>query len=238
MKILALDTATENCSAALYIKGQLTQREEWLARGHAERILPMIEALLTDAGVALHALTAVAFGRGPGAFTGVRLAASVTQGLAFGAGLPVVPVSDLRALAQRVLDDEPSAARVLVCNDARMHEVYCGCFDRGAAGCATAADKERVVKPRGVALPAHWLAPPQLPVLAAGSGFAAYPELRTALAGQVAGFREGLWPRAAEIARLAVAEVEAGRLLGPEGAVPVYLRDDVAQLPRPVKSLI
>ena len=184
--------------------------------------------------------TAVAFGRGPGSFTGVRLAASVTQGLAFGANLPVVPISDLRALAQRILDDEPAAARVLVCNDARMHEVYCGSFERGAGGFAVAADAERVAKPLAVALPAHWLTPQTLPVLAVGSGFAAYPELRAAVAGKVTGFREGLWPRAAEIARLAVVEVEAGRVLGAEGAVPVYLRDDVAQVPRvkPAKSLI
>lgn len=243
MKILALDTATENCSAALSIDGQLTMREALLGRGHAEAILPMVAELLARAGVALPELTAVAFGRGPGGFTGVRLAASVTQGLAFGANLPVVPVSDLRALAQRVLDEEPEVTRVLVCNDARMHEVYSGSFERDPAGFAAAIGAERVGKPDAVRLPPQWQSrsPPLLvPMVAAGSGFAAYPELRAAFTSQVTRVREDLWPRAAEIARLAIAEVRAGRLLNAEEAVPVYLRDDVAQLPRAAgpKSLI
>jgi len=114
VKVLALDTATENCSAALLINGNLRTREMLLNRGHAEHILAMVSELLADADVALQGLDAIAFGRGPGAFTGVRLAASVTQGLAFGAAVRVVPVSNLQALAQRVLLQEPTAARVLV----------------------------------------------------------------------------------------------------------------------------
>ena len=141
MRILALDTATENCSVALLIGRRLIAREQLLEHGHAERILPMVDELLQEAKVSLGALNAIAFGRGPGSFTGVRLAASVTQGLAFGAGLPVVPVSDLRALAQRVMELDAAVTRVLVCNDARMHEVYWGCFERLAPdGFATAAE--------------------------------------------------------------------------------------------------
>jgi tRNA threonylcarbamoyladenosine biosynthesis protein TsaB len=185
----------------------------------------------------LRALSAVAFGRGPGAFTGVRLAASVTQGLAFGAGLPVVPISDLRALAQRVLDDEPAADRVLVCNDARMHEVYSGTFERGAAGHAVAVGAECVGKPELVPLPPQWSASGGAALFAAGTGFAAYPQLRAVAA--VRGIREGLWPRAAEIARLAAPEVEAGRVFTAAEALPVYLRDNVAQVPKGTsKSLI
>jgi tRNA threonylcarbamoyladenosine biosynthesis protein TsaB len=236
VKILAIDTATENCSAALLINGQLTVREELLKRGHAERILPMVEELLRTADVALRALSAVAFGCGPGAFTGVRLAASVTQGLAFGADLPVVPISDLRALAQRVLDDESLAERVLVCNDARMHEVYSGSFARGAAGLAVAVDEERLSRPDAVPLPKHWSGASGSALFAAGSGFAAYPELRAAVGSVVRDIREGLWPRAAEIARLAVSEVEAGRALTAAEALPVYLRDNVAQLPAGLQS--
>jgi tRNA threonylcarbamoyladenosine biosynthesis protein TsaB len=229
VKILALDTATENCSAALMVDGALLEREELLGRGHAERILPMLSGLLQEAGVALRALDALAFGRGPGAFTGVRLAASVAQGLAFGAALRVVPISDLRALAQRALQEEPSVQRVLVCTDARMREVYCGAFDRAPDGLAVAVGQEQVVAPQSLRLPEQWHGAARGSLLGAGGGFAAYPQLRAALAGPLGPVREQLWPRAAEIARLAVAEVSASRTLAPEEALPVYLRDDVAR---------
>jgi tRNA threonylcarbamoyladenosine biosynthesis protein TsaB len=231
MKILALDTATENCSAALFINGSCLEREQLLGRGAAEAILPMVEGLLAEAGVALRELDAIAFGRGPGGFTGVRLAASVTQGLAFGAGLGVVGVSDLQALAQRALSEDPACQRVLACTDARMHEVYCGAFERATGGVAAAAAEERVMAPQRVALPQAWASAPD--PLGVGSGFAAYPELGAALAGRLAGVRGDLWPRAWEIAWLASAQVAAGRLEPPERALPLYLRDDVTQPARP-----
>ena len=231
MRILALDSATENCSVALLVGRRLIAREQLLERGHAEHILPMADALLKEADMSLGALSAIAFGRGPGSFTGVRLAASVAQGLAFGAGLPVVPISDLRALAQRVMELDAAVTRVLVCNDARMHEVYWGCFERAAAGAvAAAAQEEQVGRPATVALPASWSKTPGA-VHASGSGFAAYPELRSALAGCLDRVHDGLLPRAAEIARLAVPEVASGRVLPAEQALPVYLRDDVAHAP-------
>jgi tRNA threonylcarbamoyladenosine biosynthesis protein TsaB len=226
VRILALDTATENCSAALLIDGRLSARERRLERGHAECILTMIDEVLTEAGVALGSLTAIAFGRGPGSFTGVRLAASVTQGLAYGAGVPVVPVSDLQAVAHRVLRQEAGARRVLVCNDARMREVYWGCFARSAAGLAALTGGEHVGDPGGVALPAEWLPGPDLH--GAGTGFSAYPPLRAAFAVALASIVEVL-PRAEEIALLAVPEVAAGNVLLPEQALPVYLRDEVVQ---------
>jgi tRNA threonylcarbamoyladenosine biosynthesis protein TsaB len=226
MKLLALDTATEACSAALLLGERLLMREVELARGHAERILPMIDELLGEAGMSLRGLDAIAFGRGPGSFTGVRLAASVTQGLAFGAGLGVVPVSDLRALAQRVFDEDGRVTHVLACNDARMQEVYWGCFERGGEGLATGCGAERVGPAQSVRLPPPW---PE--AAGVGRGFAAYPGLR-ALAGVVVrGTWDRLLPRAAEVARLAAPELAAGRLLPPEAAVPVYLRDDVARPP-------
>jgi len=231
VRILALDSATENCSVALLVGRRLIAREQLLERGHAEHILPMADALLKEADMSLGALSAIAFGRGPGSFTGVRLAASVAQGLAFGAGLPVVPISDLRALAQRVMELDAAVTRVLVCNDARMHEVYWGCFERAAAGAvAAAAQEEQVGRPATVALPASWSKTPGA-VHASGSGFTAYPELRSALAGCLDRVHDGLLPRAAEIARLAVPEVASGRVLPAEQALPVYLRDDVAHAP-------
>jgi tRNA threonylcarbamoyladenosine biosynthesis protein TsaB len=221
VRILAIDTATANCSAALLIDQQLLQREQLLERGHAEAILPMVDGLLAAAGVTLGSLTAIAFGRGPGAFTGVRLAASVTQGLAFAAGLPVVSVSDLRALAQRALEAEATIAAVLACLDARMHEVYWGHFERGVDGLARAVGAERVSGPAQVELPR----PRSGRIAGVGSGFAAYAQLRTDLPVDVV--LEGLLPRAAEIARLAVPDAVAGRFLAAEQALPVYLRDDV-----------
>jgi tRNA threonylcarbamoyladenosine biosynthesis protein TsaB len=256
VKILALDTATEACSAALLIDGKIIGRERDLGRGHAEHILSMIDELLREAALSLPQMDAIAFGRGPGGFTGVRLAASVTQGLAFGSGLPVVPVSDLRAVAQRILDVEPAAARVLVCNDARMNEVYWGCFERDAVGFASPSGEESVAKPAAVTLPATWGASAASPVggaavvgagtvplvgaaagagsavIAGGAGFAAYPELRSRFQAQVGTVHDRLLPRAHEIARLAVPDVQAGRTVTPEEALPVYLRDDVVQ-PRP-----
>jgi tRNA threonylcarbamoyladenosine biosynthesis protein TsaB len=238
VRILALDTATELCSAALLLDGRLLQREQRLERGHAAAILPMVDALLREAGVGLRSLDAIGFGRGPGAFTGVRLAVSVTQGLAFGAGLPVVPVSDLRALAQRFLDESKPAGRVLICADARMQEVYWACFERSSDGFAHACGDERVGPPADVRLPAPWTSagpaasggsPTTGEVAGVGSGFAAYPELRAGL--PLDAVRVDLLPRAAEIARLAAPEVAARRFIPAEQALPVYLRDDVTQAP-------
>jgi tRNA threonylcarbamoyladenosine biosynthesis protein TsaB len=223
---LGLDTATESCSAALLIEGRVLSRETELARGHAERILPMIDELLGEAGIGLRQLDAIAFGRGPGSFTGVRLAASITQGLAFGSGLGVVAISDLRAVAQRVLDEDSGVTRALVCNDARMQEVYWGCFERGGDGLAFARSQERVGPPQSVELPAAWAEMAGL-----GRGFAVYPALRALPGVAVRGDWDRLLPRAAEVVRLAVPELAAGRLLAPDAAVPVYLRDDVARPP-------
>ncbi len=221
MKLLALDTATENCSAALWVDGRELARELESPRGHAEHLLPMVDQLLTEAGLALAALDAIAFGRGPGSFTGVRLAASITQGLAFGAGLGVVAISDLRALAQRAFALDAGCERVLVCNDARMGEVYWAGYRRGE-GLAEPIGPEAVAPPASV--PSSWAG-----ALGAGRGFAAHPDLAQRIEVRVPSGWERLLPRAVDIARLAVPEVRGGRLLAPEQAVPIYVRDTVAQ---------
>jgi tRNA threonylcarbamoyladenosine biosynthesis protein TsaB len=218
LKILALDTATENCSAALWINGSVLQREAEAERGHAELILTMIDELLKESATRLSDLTAIAFGRGPGSFTGVRLAASVTQGLAFGAGVPVVPISDLRAVAQRV-----ATKHVLVCNDARMQEVYWGCFELDPDGLMQPVTDERVSKPADVQLPVGWKG------TGAGRGFAAYTMLEERLADQLSNIEPTLLPRAREVVLLAIEAVRAGRIQPPESAVPTYIRDDVAK---------
>ena len=230
MKILALDTATEGCSAALWVDGSVLEREVEAARGHADLILSLIDELLNESATKLAGLDAIAFGRGPGSFTGVRLAASVTQGLAFGAEVPVVPISDLRAVAQRVLTrapDENAAPRhVLVCNDARMQEVYWACFELGSDGLMMPVGFERVSKPADVRLPDEWK---RALVAGAGRGFAAYTELRGNFVQCLTNIDDNVLPGAREIALLAVAEVRAGRTVPPDQAVPVYLRDDVAK---------
>ena len=226
MKILALDTATENCSAALWIDGHLVQRELEAERGHAELILGMIDELLRESATQLEQMDAIAFGRGPGSFTGVRLAASVTQGLAFGAGVPIVPISDLQAVAQRAAEGDAASQRVLVCNDARMQEVYWACFERSPDGLMLPVGVERVSKPSDVQLPDEWAT---RAISGAGRGFAAYTVLRMNLSDRLNRIDDAVLPGAREIAILAVAEVRAGRVHPPEAAVPIYIRNDVAR---------
>ncbi len=217
MKLLALDTSTDACSAALWLDGGTIERFA-LGREHAGRILPMIEELLAEAGLALKGLDAIAFGRGPGSFTGLRIAAGVVQGLAFGADKPVVPVSSLAALAQGI-----DAPRVLAAFDARMHQVYWGAYARGADGLMAVAGEECVIAPDRVPLPegADWTG--------AGSGWDQYAAaLQARLGARLAGWRVGCHPRARDVAVLAAAAFRAGRAVSPELAIPVYLRDEVA----------
>jgi tRNA threonylcarbamoyladenosine biosynthesis protein TsaB len=228
VKLLALDTSTELCSAAVWLDGALSAREATRQRGHGELILPMIEELLLEAGIGLAQLDAIAFGRGPGGFTGVRLAAGVAQGLAFAAGLPLLPISDLRALAAQALASAGACDSALVCQDARMHEVYWGCFER-------LADDVRELAAEAVAAPGQVALPPCLHgirVCGVGSGFAAYgPQLAAISAGLTAVFAD-LRPRATEVAWLAARD-GLERAIAPDQAQPVYLRDDVAQPGQP-----
>jgi tRNA threonylcarbamoyladenosine biosynthesis protein TsaB len=227
MKILALDTATEACSVALSlgdgIEERVLDRYVELDRGHAERLLPMIDELLAEGGLTLASLDAIAFGRGPGGFTGVRLAASVAQGLAFGAGVGVVPVSDLAAVAQQAVELQPGARRVLVVNDARMREVYWAQFT--VDGLVTLQGAEQVGPQTTVSVGDA----DQGPWVAAGRGLAVYPELAERCRAQGASLLTQLLPRAREILRLARTAVAAGQTLPAELALPVYVREQVAQ---------
>ena len=228
MKILALDLASDNCSIALWQHGELIGREAPAVRGDGAQLLSMVDAVLGEADIGLPALDAIAFGCGPGAFTGLRLAASVTQGLAFSADLPVIPVSDLRALAQRLMTAPVAAARVLVCHDARMGEVYWAGFSN-VDGHARADTVEAVARPEAVIAPAlGWL--DSGAAAGVGSGFEVYPTLAD-LGAQLAPLAAELRPRAHEIARLAAYDGAAAAVAA-ELAVPVYLRNDVTSTPR------
>lgn len=221
MRILALDTATEACSAALWLDGEVLERGSVPVRGHAELLLPMVDELLATARVRLPELDAIAFGCGPGAFTGVRIAASVAQALAFGLGLPVVPVSDLQAVALRAIR-EYAATLVLVCMDARMCEVYSGAFAAHGDAAPEALGAECVVAPEKLRLPrpGDWFG--------AGHGFSAHAGLAARLGLPPGRVAAGLLPAAADVARIAAGAVTAGRVLPAEQALPVYLRNDVA----------
>lgn len=240
MKILALDTATEACSAALLLHGEVIERYEVLGRGHAERLLPMVQEVLAEGGVALAALDAIAFGRGPGAFTGLRIAAGVTQGLAFGAGLPVVPVSDLAALAARAAVHH-GQRHVLACLDARMAQVYWAAFDCADPAAPVGLTPERVSDPEVVAATgdengdengdANFFCTAKkvcVPFFGVGHGFSGYPALVGLLGHRLAGFDAAMLPHAREVALIGAAEAAAGRTIAPQEAQPVYLRDEVA----------
>ena len=219
MKILALDTAGNAGSVALLAGTKVFERVETTPRRHAATLLPMAEACLAEAGLALSALDAVAFGRGPGSFTGLRIATSVAQGIAFGAGLPVLPVSNLAAGA--------AAAwrlhrwdKVLVVLDARMEELYAGAFRVGADGLPVAAGEELLVAPDALAPPGEgvWHG--------VGSGFAAWPELAGRLG--LAEVDAEVTPLARDLLPLAVASLAAGGAVSAAEALPVYLREQVA----------
>jgi tRNA threonylcarbamoyladenosine biosynthesis protein TsaB len=203
------------------LDGELRMRFQLTERSHAELVLPMVESLLDEAGIALAGLDGLAFGRGPGAFTGLRIACGVAQGLAMGADLLVAPVSSLAAVAEQV----PAAAgeKVLVCNDARMGEVYWGVFRRGADGAVTALCDEAVSRPEAVGVGA----PGAMHV--AGNALPRYPALAERLRAAGLQFHEGVYPRADAVARLGEIELAAGRGVPAEKALPVYVRDDVAR---------
>ncbi|HEU0224603.1 MAG TPA: tRNA (adenosine(37)-N6)-threonylcarbamoyltransferase complex dimerization subunit type 1 TsaB [Steroidobacteraceae bacterium] len=219
MKLLALDTATEACSAALLLQETISERYEVIGRGHAERLLPMADGLLREAGIEIQGLDAIAFGRGPGGFTGLRIAAATAQGLAAGAGLPVLPVSDLAALAVAGARASGSS-RVLACMDARMGQVYWAAYE-------VTGDEAAARSPESLSAPASLALPAGGPWFGAGHGFAAWPELAPRLGGALAGVDATLLPRAGDIARLAARGLRSGQALPASRAQPLYLRDEV-----------
>jgi tRNA threonylcarbamoyladenosine biosynthesis protein TsaB len=233
-RLLAIDTASGRCSVALLSGGRMLRRAEATAREHAALLLPMVDAVLAEAGLTLRALDGIAFGRGPGSFTGLRIAAAVTQGLAAGADLPVLPVSDLRALAEgarAAIGSEQGAAGgwLLACMDARMGELYWGLFRNKAQ--PVDPGEERLSTPAGLSAAVLEMLP-QGEVIqgAAGRGLAAYPELAARLHLHPTRCFAGAEPDAGEIARLAACDLARGaRWLDATAAQPVYLRDRVVQ---------
>jgi len=220
--LLAIETSTPACSAALWLDGDVLERYALAPRQHAALMLPMIESLLLEAGITVPQLDAIAFGRGPGSFTGVRIAASVVQGIAFAADLPVVPVSTLAVLAQggmRLTDGR----QVMAALDARKAEVYWGCYTDAGTGTVALQGEECVCAPAAVPRPEgnDWVG--------VGSGWEAYgDELMQRVGEQVVRVLPDIEPRAADVARLGSHDFRQGKTVSPEAAVPVYLRNNVA----------
>ncbi len=231
MKFLALDTASAQCSVALVMGDAVIVREVATARDHAQLILPMIDEVLAEGGTTLRQLQGIAFGRGPGSFTGVRVAASVTQGLAAGADLPVLPVSDLRALAMQALrriragnpGEGEAAGCVLACMDARMGEVYWAAY-------AVAAGVPGSLTAEQVTAPAELLADcPRPCAAAAGLGLSAWPQIAESLQLKGEQVLAAAEPHARDVASLARFDLLHGSIwLDAANAQPVYVRNQVA----------
>ncbi len=224
--LLSIETSAESCSVALSILGQTREEFEFAPRRHAELILPMVRSLLAEAEMTLSQLDGIAFGRGPGSFTSLRIGIGVVQGLAWGADLPVVPISSLAAVAQAAIEQglPPGVNRVCVAMDARMQEVYTAEFEVDTDGFAIASGAERVC------LPADVFPEGASKVCASGNGFEVYPELETR-AGERGNFIPDCWPRAAVINHLATRWLQVNKPLPAEKAQPVYIRNQVAIKP-------
>ena len=223
MKLLALDTATDACSVAAWENGLVHERFEIAPRRHAQLLLAMLDAILAQAGWGLGDLDAIAFGRGPGSFTGVRIAAATAQGLAVGSDRPLVPVSSLAALAQAAFDLH-DARRCAAAFDARMEEVYYGAFEIRSGGVAEAVVGEQVCPPEEVTLP------PGGAWAGVGPGWDAYSErLTTRLGERLSEVYPAVLPRARDVAALAAVAFGRGEAVSAEAALPVYLRDRVTQ---------
>jgi tRNA threonylcarbamoyladenosine biosynthesis protein TsaB len=217
MKFAAIETATEWCSVALWIEGEIVSLERRAGNRQGEFVLPMLDQLFSRTRTSREDLDAIAFGAGPGAFTGLRIACGIAQGLAFGRGLPVIGISTLEATAE-----ESGATRAVAALDARMHEVYYAAFEKRA-------DKWTAVLPATCVAPDEVDLPPGEGWVGCGSGFAVYAErIRPRLKGVLARIAPDVRPSAHAVAKLAAPRLEAGEGVDAAEAAPHYIRDKVA----------
>lgn len=219
--LLGIDTSSDACSVALSVGAAVLERHQVLARAHTRLVLPMVQALLAEAGIGLTSVDAFVMGRGPGAFTGVRIAVGVVQGLAFSSSRPVVPVSSLATVGQAMI--EGGAEQVAVAFDARMGQVYWGTFAPDAGGLAAALGEEGVIDPQSAVLPqaGRWVG--------AGNGFAAYAQTLIAAGLGLEVIDADAMPRARHALALGRRGWLAGEAVDAEHAQPVYLRDRVVR---------
>jgi tRNA threonylcarbamoyladenosine biosynthesis protein TsaB len=213
MRFAAIETSTQWCSVALWTDGEIAALERRAGNRHSELALPMLQSLMENQGLDFSGLDALAFGAGPGSFTGLRIACALAQGLAFARGLPLVGISTLEALAQ-----ESGAARVVACIDARMREVYYAALEKRAG-------RWREVIPAQCVPPQSAPPPPGAGWVGCGNGFEVY---RKEMNGKVQSVRPEVHPTAFAVARLAAPRLAAGEAVDAAQAAPVYLRDKVA----------
>lgn len=237
MKILAIETATEACSAALNIDGEVTQKYSLAPQRHANLILSYVESLLAESGYRISDMDALALGHGPGSFTGVRVAAGVAQGLALGSGLPLVPVSSLHATALGFYEQNKTngSSMVIVAFDARMSEVYTGGFDFGLKPLGELCWEERVIGPQSIRTGEL----PDAAFVGVGSGFGSYGDLLKSTLGKNLGscFPE-CFPHASAVSTLAAQAFAQGLQVLPEDLQPSYLRQKVAQKPKALNGVM
>lgn len=229
LRVLALDASSSACSVALWqgqagCAGALSGHYEVAPRQHMRKLLPMVDAVLSEAGITLDEVDALAYGVGPGSFTGLRIAAGTAQGLAFGANKPLIGISTLAALALQACRDGASG-QVCAALDARMDEIYVGCFAVDSASDSprvTALDQERVIAPQHLSVP-------EGSFTAIGAGFNYLDRMAEQVQQQLVLHSKDVEPDAREIAQLAALELAAQRLNAPAEVQPVYLRNNVAQ---------
>jgi tRNA threonylcarbamoyladenosine biosynthesis protein TsaB len=229
MRLLALDTSSIACSVALQDGEQVFEQHEELAREHTRLLVPMIQAVLKQSGIDLQHLEGIVLGNGPGSFIGMRIAASVAQGLAHGAGLNIVPVSSLVAVAAQVFA-EYDATEVVVTQDAHMHEVYLGSFTPADDGTPTAAFAERLHGQDTIAELDRRAGDRRV---AAGAGWSRYPALLENNHAHLDAVADVLYPRARFLLQSGARALASGAALRPADLSPAYLRQKVAEKPAP-----
>jgi tRNA threonylcarbamoyladenosine biosynthesis protein TsaB len=229
VKLLAVETSSIACSVALQVGDDRLERHVVEAKAHTRILLPMIRELLGEAGLNVADLDALVLGNGPGSFIGMRIGASVVQGLAFAAGLNIVPISSLAAVATEVFQNH-AGSHVVIAQDARMSQVYLGCFERDKVGLPMPVGAEIIhdleeIETIGKRSDVAWLA--------AGAGWQQYPSLVGLQQASVTVLQDIDQPRASNLLLLAADAIESGKSIAPEQLQPAYLRDQVAVPPKP-----
>lgn len=227
MKLLAVDTSSVACSVALQVDSAVSERHAEQAKEHTRLLVPMIRELLHEAGLQAGDLDAIVLGNGPGSFIGMRIAASVAQGLSHGGGTPIAPVSSLAAVAAEVFA-ATDAAEVVVTQDAHMNEVYLGAFRRGADGLPVAMFDERLHTQTPIGELDEGDADRRI---AAGFGWQRYPALLAANEDRIGNTSDVLYPHARFLLPLGRAVLEGGGAIAPQDIAPAYLRSKVAERP-------